>query len=595
MMRALSPCRAVPGLASLVTAGLVIGVALLGGSARAQADEFTRVPVLEPNVAFWKKVYIEWSINNIALHDEQDLGIVYRVLTVPPRGSKNAQGLTRAEAIKKGQSELEVALHSLAKKNPKSAEGLTGLEKEVFTNLKGVSRADKYTRHSTIRAQNGLRERFLQGWANSGLYWTFIEAEMKRNGLPPELIAVAFVESLFYVGAKSKVGAAGVWQFMSYTGKEYMHLNSVVDERYDPILATEAAAKYLRQAKKELGTWPLAVTSYNYGRAGMRGLANGAGTKDFGVILAVSKNKRFGFAARNYYASFLAVHDILKNKDVLLKGFERKKTWSYDVIRAPFSVYSTQLAATREIDIATLEALNPALTNEARDGKIPLPHGISLRVPKGKGDAIMQKLAALPERERLRGMRAVKAVHKCTGKQSVADIAKKYGVSTDTLTTALGLDAKAVPEQGQQVPIPQETARYTLLPEARNLPALPAPARTKILLADATLTPDSELVKLEKPAETTTDSDKAERLAREQAQKAERAKVALASAEPQGKVTVGRIQVVAISHEIPGVDIIAGFGASTLPLVDVVAGDPGPDAPWPAPAARELGELPPSS
>ena len=192
---------------------------ILLASAGARADEFTRVPALEPNVAFWKKVYIEWSLNQIAFHDEEDLGLVYRVIAVPARGAKNAAGLTRGDAIKRGQAEVEAAVRALARKNPKSADGLTGVEREVYLNLKDHPRADKYNRLAKIRVQNGLRERFIQGYANSGLYDQFIRAELKENGLPEELIGVAFVESLFYVGAKSKVGAAGVWQFMSYTGK----------------------------------------------------------------------------------------------------------------------------------------------------------------------------------------------------------------------------------------------------------------------------------------------------------------------------------------------------------------------------------------
>jgi membrane-bound lytic murein transglycosylase D len=572
---------------------MVVAIALGVVATPARADEFTRVPALEPNVAFWKKVYIEWSLNNIAFHDEQDLGIVYRVITVPGRGEKNAAGLTRAEAIRKGQAEVEAALRSLAKKNPKSADGLTGVEKEVFNNLKGVTRADKYTRLSTIRAQNGLRERFLQGWSNSGLYEKFIEAELKENGLPEELIGIAFVESLFYVGAKSKVGAAGIWQFMSYTGKEYMQLNNVVDERWDPILATEAACKYLRQAKKELGTWPLAITSYNYGRGGMKGLVDAAGTKDFGVILAVSKNKRFGFAARNYYASFLAIHDIIfEQRDTLLKGYSRKAPWSYDVIRAPFPVYTSQLIATGEMDQATLDALNPALTNEASAGKIPLPHGISIRVPKGKGDKIVQKLVNLPERERQRGMRAVKAIHKASGKETITAIAKKYGVSSDVLAEVLGVDADAVPEKGQQLPIPQGNARYTLLPEARGMPVPPLPKPVKILLADAQLDAAAQ-AEADKAAKA--EAAEAARLAKLEKEKAKAEKVVLASAGKPGTVTVGPISFVALDVDLPAVDVIAGSGASNVPMVDVVAGDPGLDAPWVVPDAPAVAEIAPNS
>ncbi|OGQ11211.1 MAG: hypothetical protein A2138_02560 [Deltaproteobacteria bacterium RBG_16_71_12] len=535
---------------------------ILLASAAARADEFTRVPALEPNVAFWKKVYIEWSLNQIVFHDEEDLGLVYRVIVVPARGAKNGAGLTRAEAIKRGQAETEAAIKSLAKKNPKSADGLSGVEREVFLNVKDLHRADKYQRLSHLRVQNGLRERFIAGFGNSGLYDKFIRAELRENGLPEELIGVAFVESLFYVGAKSKVGAAGVWQFMSYTGKEYMQLNAVVDERWDPILATEAACKYLKQAKKELGSWPLAVTSYNYGRGGVRGLVENAGSKDFGVILAVAKNKRFGFAARNYYASFLAVLDILRNQDTLLRGVAKKAPWSYDVLRAPFPLYASQLIATGEIDQAQLDALNPALTNEASAGKIPLPHGISLRVPKGRAAAVQAKLAALPAGDKLRGLRGVKAVHKASGRQSVSEIAKKFGLGADTLAAATGLASSSVPAKGQAIPIPHAASRYTLLPEARGMPLPPLPLAQPVLVADASAPDEGAGTTTGKPA----------RLAKDKA-------VVLASAGGRGTISIGRI-VTEELDELPAVDALAGADASMVPQVDVVAGDLGLEAPW---------------
>ena len=530
---------------------LLVAIVIIGAStlpARAE-PEFTRVPALEANVAFWKKVYIEWSLNQIAFHDEKDLGTVYRVITVPARGAKDKSGLTRSEAISRGQAEVEAALRALSKKNPKSSESLSGVEKEVYGNLKNLTRGDKYTRLATVRVQNGLRERFLQGWDNSGLYAQFIAAELRRNGLPDELIGVAFVESLFYVGAKSKVGAAGVWQFMSYTGREYMQLNNVVDERYDPILATEAACKYLKQAKKELGTWPLAVTSYNYGRSGMKGLSKAAGTKDFGTILQVSNNKRFGFAARNYYASFLAVHDILQERDKWLKGHARKAPWSYDVIRAPFPLYTTQLTGTGEVDAANLDVLNPALMNEARDGKIPLPHGLSVRVPKGKGAKILEKLAALSDKERGRGSRATKEVHVATGKQSINDVAKKFSVSVDILAAATGLTKDDVPAKGQKVPIPAGGARYTLLPEARGMAVASLPTQQKILLADVAAVADEPAPVPEKP--------KGQKPAR---------------SVPQGLVRIAYITSEPLSDTLPGIDVMAGVASAVIPDVDVIAG-----------------------
>ena len=533
----------------------VAAVAAFGVAPSAQAavpPEFEKPAAIAPNVAFWKKVYAEWRLDDIALHDEEDLGMVYRVVRVPKRGAKNELGQTRAQAITAAKGELITVLARLQKAQPKSAEGLVGLEKDVYLALKDSKRADKYSRAKHIRGQNGLYERFVQGYANSGLYERFISNELTRQGLPKELIGVAFVESLFYTTARSKVGAAGVWQFMSYTGREYMNLNDVVDERWDPILATEAAAKYLKQAKKELSTWPLAVTSYNYGRGGMKGLARGAGTNDFGVILAVSKNRRFGFAARNYYASFLAVLEILDEEESRFAGVQKRGSWSYDVIRTPFPLFSTQLVGTGLVDQATFEWLNPALSDDASRGRLPLPHGMSLRVPNGQGDAIVAKLNALPNAEKHKASRAAKAIHTANGKQSVKDIAKKYGVAAEVLAARTGIDVTAIPARGQKLAVPPPSAKTSLLPEARNMPMPAMTVSAPVLLADAAqLLPD----RVAAPSR----------------------KAGLGGGMAQSFGLSGRVKLVRVTSEavltnLPAVDVVAGAHHSFLPVADILVG-----------------------
>ncbi|MDP2342122.1 MAG: lytic transglycosylase domain-containing protein [Deltaproteobacteria bacterium] len=535
-------------------------MALSSSSASAIPAEFKKPAAIVPNVAFWKKVYGDWSINDIALHDEEDLGIVYRVVKVPIRGAKNDKGQTRAEAINSARAEVETALKSLQKKQPKDESKLEGMEKQVFLALKSSARPDKYARLAKIRGQNGLRERFIQGYQLSGLYQTFIEAELQRNGLPKELIGVAFVESLFYTGARSKVGAAGIWQFMSYTGREYMQLNAVLDERWDPIIATESAAKYLKTAKRELsGEWPLAITSYNYGRGGMRGLARDAGSNDFGVILAVSKGKRFGFAARNYYASFLAVLEVLEEAPTRFAGIQKKAPWSYDVVRTPFPLYCTQLTATGLVDQASLEVLNPALTDDAARGKLPLPHGISLRVPRGKGKELMAKLEALPAADKRRGMLAVKSVHTCTGKQSMIEIAKKYSMSPDILAARTGVPVDAVPAKGQKLPIPPAAAKYTLFPEARGMPLPPLSEAPPLLLADAaTLLPD-----------LADDDDAPAMPLKPKAPVVRRPEGPVALT---GVVKVTGVRSEALARALPAVDVVAGAPDEPFPLIDVLVG-----------------------
>ena len=523
--------------------------ALTTSSAQALPAEFDKPAAIASNVAFWKRVYAEWRLDDIALYDEDDLGMVYRVVRVPKRGQKDEQGRTRAEAVTAARTEVEIALKSLQKKEPKNADDLNGLEKEIFVALADCKRPDKYSRTARIRGQNGLYERFVQGYANSGLYESFISAELVRQELPKELIGIAFVESLFFTGAKSKVGAAGVWQFMTYTGREYMQLNPVVDERWDPILATEAAAKYLKQAKKELGTWPLAVTSYNYGRSGMKGLSRDAGTTDFNVILAVTRGKRFGFAARNYYASFLAVLEILDEKEARFAGVPKKPSWDYDVVRVPFPLFSTQLTGTGLVDQATFEWLNPALSDEAARGRLPLPHGMSVRVPKDQALPLLAKLEALPDADKQKASRAVKAVHTANGKQSLKDIARQYGIEVNVLAACTGLAASGALPKGHRVAVPPPSVRTSLLPEARAMAAPPFLRTAPMLLADAAeLLPQAVAAPPRIPG------------------------LGAPTMGLKGAVLVAVRSESLLTATLPAVDVVAGARLEMLPATDAISG-----------------------
>jgi len=91
-------------------------------------------------------------------------------------------------------------------------------------------------------------------------------------------VLLAHVESSFDVTASSKAGAAGMWQFTRATGKKYLTVNRVLDERRDPIRASEAAAKLLKQNYERLRNWPMALTAYNHGVAGVLRAKEAMGT-----------------------------------------------------------------------------------------------------------------------------------------------------------------------------------------------------------------------------------------------------------------------------------------------------------------------------
>ncbi|MCM2323130.1 MAG: lytic transglycosylase domain-containing protein [Oligoflexia bacterium] len=139
-----------------------------------------------------------------------------------------------------------------------------------------------------------------------------MEELFASSGVPKELTRLALVESSFNLHAISYAGAAGVWQFMEYPGKKYLLIDrsAAIDERLSPLKSTVAAAKLLRENHQRFGSWALAVTSYNHGLRGLLRLKRSE-SKEFSRIAhlfdACNRRSPLGWAARNYYAEFLAV------------------------------------------------------------------------------------------------------------------------------------------------------------------------------------------------------------------------------------------------------------------------------------------------
>jgi membrane-bound lytic murein transglycosylase D len=128
--------------------------------------------------------------------------------------------------------------------------------------------------------------RFADAIRVSRHYLKAMEVIFRREGVPVELTRLPFIESSFDVQAYSKVGAAGIWQFMPSTGRLYnLRINPAFDERRDPLMASEAAARFLKANYEKLGSWPLAITAYNYGPAGLATAVNTLNTADIATII----------------------------------------------------------------------------------------------------------------------------------------------------------------------------------------------------------------------------------------------------------------------------------------------------------------------
>ena len=272
-----------------------------------QADTLFPLPKsLKPSVDFWIYAFARLEGGTGLLHDSRDLSIIYQKLNKLPRGKERRRSL-----IKRTRNYYKGILERLARGK---RQGLTRDERRVLSMFRGKQTAAAFRRAAQqVRFQGGVREAFMEGLVRSGAYLPMMESIFERAGLPKELTLLPHVESSFRNDARSKAGAAGIWQFMPSTGRRFLRVNKRVDERHDVRLATIAATKLLKENYSLLGTWPLAITAYNHGAGGMRRAVKKTGTKNIGTIVRRYRGRSFGFASRNFYAEFLAAVHVAKH------------------------------------------------------------------------------------------------------------------------------------------------------------------------------------------------------------------------------------------------------------------------------------------
>ncbi len=347
-----------------------------------------RPPELARDVAFWTRVYSEITTNEGFLHDENDLGIVYRTLKfnadVTPR--------QRLEAVDEQRERIATMLKRLASGVADPTEDESRI-RQMFGSDATPERFSQAAQH--VRFQLGQSDRFREGLERSGAWEQQIAAVFSNAGLPGELAALPHVESSFDPTAYSKVGAAGLWQFMPGTGRRFLRVNDAVDERLDPYRATEAAAQLLDFNYRLLGTWPLALTAYNHGAEGMRRARDSVGTSDIATIVRSYHSPSFGFASRNFYVSFLAALEIDRNPQKYFGNLSRHMPLRTAEVEMPSYVPLAALQRVLKIDRSQLAALNPALRPAVWEGQRLVPKGYRLRLPADMGAVTPAQLAQM--------------------------------------------------------------------------------------------------------------------------------------------------------------------------------------------------------
>ncbi len=267
----------------------------------AQSTELLPKQGLEDRVEFWKKVYTQYGADDVIIHDRIHVNLIYDVATEDDIDLK-------IRNIKSALNEI--------RSNLSTPENLSDTDRQISDMIRasGLELTDStlLQLRDNIHTQRGIKERFREGIIRSGRYVDSFHGIFEKQGLPTDIALLPLVESSFENRSLSKAGAAGIWQFTRGTGRRYLTVGKKLDERLDPSKATRAAARLLMDNYNALGNWPLAITAYNHGRAGMQRAQNEIGS-DITAIIEKYDGPLFGYASMNFYSEFVAAVEVYKD------------------------------------------------------------------------------------------------------------------------------------------------------------------------------------------------------------------------------------------------------------------------------------------
>lgn len=331
------------------------GVVVRAAGARGEApplefgSDFHLPASLEQSVRFWIDVFTRYSLNEAIVHDRDDPA---QVLAVVRLDGGRTQTL---DAVRRRYHKLTTSLRTAA---PGEVATLLAPFGPPLDPRWLAQAADR------IRVQPGQREVFRRSIMRSQRYLPLLRKVLRDNDVPLELAYLPHVESSFDVDAESHAGAIGLWQLMPETARQLdLRVDAKVDERKQPYKATEAAAGYLREAYEQLRSWPLAITSYNYGINGTRRAVDSIGSNRLHDVLEQHSSPLFGFASRNFYAQFLAALHVAQNEDYYFPEIAEMRRREYVVQKGD----TLWLIARRHgVSVEGIRSANRSLSQAAR-------------------------------------------------------------------------------------------------------------------------------------------------------------------------------------------------------------------------------------
>ena len=263
---------------------------------------------VQKQVKFWEKVFSSIPSTSVLIHDSDFPDLITDLIDFKVFAKSLGKKVLTSRSYRHKIAEGYLARYELALKrfraDGRGAAKLGSIERRIFNVYKTNPIALKklFKGQISLRSQAGLADEFGRAVERAYKVLPYMERVFQRKGLPIDLTRIVFVESMFNPKALSKVGASGIWQFMPATARQFMTVNRLIDERNSPYKASEGAAKLLARNYRSLKSWPLAVTAYNFGRAGIEKATRKTRTDDLGYIIKNYRAKSFGFASKNFYA-----------------------------------------------------------------------------------------------------------------------------------------------------------------------------------------------------------------------------------------------------------------------------------------------------
>jgi membrane-bound lytic murein transglycosylase D len=426
---------------------LLLWVGLMPVAAAGVPERLPVPDALEPAVAFWQRIYTDIPVDEGVIHDIRGRMLIVDRVTVPRPPHWQARREAVAQALARNREALRaLAAQAMQPDGPDQAALLARLPATMDA-------AEVRALAERLRFQGGLRERFREGLERSGRWRDHITAVLAEYGVPRALAALPHVESSFDPRARSHAGAAGLWQFTAGTGRRFLRIDPLVDERLDPWKSTRAAARLLARNHAALDDWPLAITAYNHGLNGIRRAVREVDGTGYMAVRKSYDGPRFGFSSRHFYPALIAAARVDRNAGAHFPGVRRDERLGTIRVQLPHYTPLDTLVDGLPVNRATIVALNPGLGPSIRDGRQFVPRGHGIVLPARPGVDWSSAVAGLPGDRLYRDQRAHRT-HRVAAGQTVSGIAQRYDVDLQRLMAANAIEDARALRAGQILDLP---------------------------------------------------------------------------------------------------------------------------------------------